>query len=73
MYAPEFVPLAKAGGLGDVTAGLSRYLTGVGHDVVTLLPRYGIVDAPVRATQPVAGPIKFSVRRRDALVLDLRA
>ena len=31
----EFVPLAKSGGLGDVTAALARSLTGAGHDVVT--------------------------------------
>jgi len=55
----EFVPLAKAGGLGDVTAALSRYLTDVGHDVVTLLPRYGIIDPPDTSTAPVAGPIDF--------------
>lgn len=52
----EFVPLAKSGGLGDVTAGLARYLSRAGHDVVTLLPRYGIIAAPTAAESPVAGP-----------------
>ena len=56
----EFVPLAKAGGLGDVTAALSHYLSGVGHDVVTLLPRYGIIDAPDSTAIPVAGPVNFA-------------
>ena len=42
----EFVPLAKAGGLGDVTSALARYLTDAGHDVVTILPRYGLMPAP---------------------------
>jgi starch synthase len=55
----EFVPLAKAGGLGDVTSALSRYLSEVGHDVVTLLPRYGSIDPPDPADTPVAGPIDF--------------
>jgi len=55
----EFVPLAKAGGLGDVTGALSRYLTGVGHDVVTLLPRYGVIAAANASETPVAGPIDF--------------
>jgi len=53
----EFVPVAKAGGLGDVTNGLARYLAGVGHDVVTVLPRYGIIAPPAATQAPVAGPI----------------
>jgi len=52
----EFVPLAKAGGLGDVTAALAHYLTGAGHDVVTVLPRYGIIPAPDAGAEPVSGP-----------------
>jgi len=47
----EFVPLAKAGGLGDVTSALASYLTDAGHDVVTILPRYGLMPAP--ETEPV--------------------
>lgn len=53
----EFVPLAKSGGLGDVTNGLARYLVGAGHDVVTVLPRYGFIPAPAAGVSPVAGPI----------------
>ena len=52
----EFVPLAKSGGLGDVTASLSRYLVGAGHDVVTVLPRYGIIPAPAADAAPLSGP-----------------
>jgi len=71
----EFVPLAKSGGLGDVTAGLARYLTGTGHDVVTLLPRYGIIAAPAKTESPVAGPVtlnydgatlEYSIYKHDA-------
>jgi len=40
----EFSPLAKTGGLADVTAALSAYFAGQGHDVRTLIPLYGTVD-----------------------------
>lgn len=52
----EFVPLAKSGGLGDVTAGLVRYLAEAGHDVVTALPRYGVIPAPAPGAKPISGP-----------------
>ncbi len=72
----EFVPLAKSGGLGDVTAGLARYLSGAGHEVITLLPRYGIIAAPAAGAEPVCGPhplsyrgaeLAYSIFRQDAL------
>jgi len=71
----EFVPLAKSGGLGDVTAGLARYLVAAGHDVATLLPRYGIIPPPAASTEPVAGPfaldsdgasLEFAIYAQDA-------
>lgn len=37
----EYAPLAKVGGLGDVTAGLSAWLAARGHEVVVVMPRYG--------------------------------
>jgi len=37
----EVTPFAKTGGLGDVVAGLSRYLSRDGHDVRIFLPFYG--------------------------------
>lgn len=39
----EFAPLAKVGGLGDVTAGLAAWLSGRGHDVAVVLPYYGAI------------------------------
>jgi starch synthase len=39
--AAEVTPFAKTGGLGDVVAGLSRYLGREGHDVRVFLPFYG--------------------------------
>jgi len=53
----EMVPLAKTGGLADVTGALTAYLDRQGHDVRTLMPLYGAVDrraldlAPVRFLQ----------------------
>lgn len=38
--AAEVTPFAKTGGLGDVVAGLSRFLGKVGHDVRIFLPFY---------------------------------
>ncbi len=45
----EYAPLAKVGGLGDVTAGLSSWLSGRGHQVVVVMPYYGAMrEAGVR-------------------------
>jgi starch synthase len=55
----EFAPLAKTGGLADVTGALSRYLHARGHDVRLFLPFYSIIDtrrleiAPVASVQDV--------------------
>jgi starch synthase len=47
--ASEFAPLAKTGGLADVTAGLSRFLRDIGQDVRVFLPFYSRIDtAPLR-------------------------
>lgn len=40
----EFTPLAKTGGLADVTASLAEYLHLAGHDVRVLLPGYASLD-----------------------------
>ena len=51
----ELAPLAKTGGLADVSAALSAYLHDAGHRVRVLLPRYRSVEAAVDAIEPVAG------------------
>lgn len=38
--ASELTPYAKAGGLGDVVAGLTKHLRLLGHKVTLVLPRY---------------------------------
>jgi len=40
----EFSPIAKVGGLADVTAGLSNALTNAGERVEVILPFYDHID-----------------------------
>ena len=40
----EFTPLAKTGGLADVSAALSAYFDSSGHDVRVLMPFYASID-----------------------------
>ncbi len=41
MVTAEYAPLAKVGGLGDMTAALCNQLVARGHDVRVVLPLYG--------------------------------
>jgi len=40
----ELAPLAKAGGLADVSAALLKYLTAAGHDLRLFMPAHSIID-----------------------------
>lgn len=51
---PEFAPIAKVGGLGDVSAGLSRMLARLGADVRVLVPGYRSLLAAVDQARPIA-------------------
>jgi starch synthase len=53
LASAEFAPLAKTGGLADVTAALSHYLDGAGHDVRVLLPFYASIDTTELEIHPV--------------------
>ncbi len=44
LLSSEVTPLAKTGGLGDVTAALARYLWRRGHDVLLFFPLYSSID-----------------------------
>ena len=49
----ELAPLAKAGGLADVSAALSAYLHGSGHDVRVLMPYYSTLNREGLAIEPL--------------------
>lgn len=42
--ASEITPIAKVGGLGDVLMGLTRELSWKGHEVLAVIPFYGLID-----------------------------
>ncbi len=44
LASSELTPLAKTGGLADVSASLASYLHTAGHDVRVLLPFYNTID-----------------------------
>ena len=51
----EFAPLAKAGGLADVSAALAAYLHGAEHDVRVVMPFYSTLKRENLDIQPVDG------------------
>jgi starch synthase len=55
LAAAEAVPLAKAGGLGDVTSALASALTAAGCEVTLLLPAYGFIDRSQLRVRPLHG------------------
>jgi len=58
----EFAPLAKSGGLADVTAALSAYLERQGHDVRLLMPDYASMSLQGLERAPVDGLQKVPLR-----------
>jgi starch synthase len=46
--ASEVYPLVKVGGLADVTASLAAALRELGHEPYFILPRYRLIDTPLR-------------------------
>ncbi len=53
LVSSEIAPLAKTGGLADVSAALSDYLHRQGHDVRALLPLYSSIDTGGLNLSPV--------------------
>ena len=49
--ASEAFPLAKVGGLADVTSSLAIALHDLGHEPYLILPRYGSIKIPVQDVQ----------------------
>ena len=54
-------PVAKVGGLGDVTQSLTDELRKRGHDVRVVLPRYASIKAERHPAFPVAGLAQMPV------------
>jgi starch synthase len=51
----ELAPLAKTGGLADVSYALTAFFQATGHDVRVLMPLYESIDRTKLDLQPVAG------------------
>lgn len=66
LASAEVTPLAKTGGLADVSAALAAYLHTAGHDVRVLMPLYDTIDTsglditPVEFLQQI--PIRIGSR-----------
>lgn len=57
MVASEAHPLAKTGGLAEVTGALSDALARLGHRVTLIVPRYRGIDIAAAAGQPATIPM----------------
>jgi len=57
----EVAPLAKTGGLADVSGALPRQLHALGHDVRVLMPLYSSVDRAKLALRAVEGLHDLSI------------
>ena len=55
LASSELSPLAKSGGLADVSSALSVYLDGKGHDIRVLIPFYSSIDTSGLKIVPVDG------------------
>lgn len=53
LASSELTPLAKTGGLADVTAALSAFLDDQGHDIRVLIPFYSAIDTTALDVTPV--------------------
>ncbi len=62
LVSSEIAPLAKTGGLADVSSALATYLHEAGHDVRVLVPRYARIDRAGLDIVPVAGLTDLSLR-----------
>ena len=64
MISSEAVPFAKSGGLGDAVSALAVALSGLGHDVRLLIPRYySIAKEGLKALEgPMGVPMGDSER-----------
>ncbi len=62
LVSSELAPLAKTGGLADVSAALAVYLHEAGNDVRVLVPCYARIERSGLAIRPVAGLTDLRLR-----------
>lgn len=62
LASSEVAPLAKTGGLADVSAALSATLHDAGHDVRLLMPYYDSIDTQALDIAPVQGLQDIAIR-----------
>jgi starch synthase len=62
MASSELSPLAKTGGLADVSAALSEFLDKDGHDLRVLIPFYSAIDTSELEPTPVEFLQDLSIR-----------
>ena len=76
LVSSELAPLAKTGGLADVSAALATYLHAAGHDVRVLVPRYRRIDESSLTIEPVEALSRLTLQlgsRRIAAAIDKTA
>ncbi len=66
MVTPEAVPLVKVGGLADVVGALSKSLSGLGHDVRIVLPKYASLRGAEDAVPLDAAPLVVNLGGHEA-------
>jgi starch synthase len=57
MIASECVPFVKTGGLADVIGALPKALKALGHEVIVVLPYYGLIDGVHHGIKPFLSPM----------------
>jgi len=62
LASSELAPLAKTGGLADVSAALSAYLNDAGHDIRVLIPFYSSINTSGLNVTPVPGLQGLQIR-----------
>jgi len=70
--ASEAVPFAKTGGLGDVASALPSALARRGHEVTTILPRYGGIDKSTLEMSGIDISIDLDGKRFDSKILSAK-
>jgi glycogen synthase len=62
LVSSELTPLAKTGGLADVSAALSVFLDNKGHDMRVLIPFYSAIDTKSLEIVPDPSLQNLSIR-----------